>query len=55
MPSLPTVDVDLVPPLNGSCNEIDQDTDSGGANPVVPTNQSMPTQRADAPMEASLS
>jgi phospholipase C len=30
---------------NGACSEIDQDSETGGAVPTIPTNQRMPTQR----------
>jgi phospholipase C len=43
MPSLPVVPLPTLS-LSGSCNEIDQDTDSGGALPMVPAIQSMPSQ-----------
>jgi hypothetical protein len=31
-------------PLTGTCSELSQDTESGGAAPSVPTKQTMPTQ-----------
>jgi phospholipase C len=42
MPSLPRPTVEM--PLTGTCAAVDQDTESGGAAPSVPTNQTMPTQ-----------
>ncbi|HEX4009481.1 MAG TPA: alkaline phosphatase family protein [Solirubrobacteraceae bacterium] len=42
VPSLPATAVEM--PLTGSCAAADQDTESGGAAPSVPTKQRMPTQ-----------
>ena len=42
VPSLPTTSVLM--PLTGTCSEFNQDTESGGAAPSVPTKQTMPTQ-----------
>jgi phospholipase C len=47
MPPLPVVPQPTIT-LIGSCNEFDQDTDSGGAIPLVPTNQEMPKQEVIA-------
>jgi phospholipase C len=46
MPALPVVPEPVLT-LKGSCNEIDQDTDGGGASPMVPLLQSMPRQERD--------
>ncbi|BEP12147.1 phospholipase C [Acidothermaceae bacterium B102] len=44
MPALPTVPL---PPqtLTGACNEITEDTETGGSSPTIPTKQRMPTQK----------
>jgi phospholipase C len=43
VPRLPHIG--LAPPqLVGSCSEVNQDTDQGGAGPSIPTKQRMPTQ-----------
>jgi phospholipase C len=42
VPKLPATAVDM--PASGPCAAIDQDTESGGAAPSVPTKQRMPTQ-----------
>jgi len=42
VPKLPATSA--VMPLTGTCSEFDQDTESGGAPPSVPTKQTMPTQ-----------
>jgi phospholipase C len=42
VPKLPATSV--VMPLSGTCAAYDQDTESGGAAPSVPTKQTMPTQ-----------
>ncbi|MCU1494999.1 MAG: phospholipase [Acidimicrobiaceae bacterium] len=44
LPSLPAADL---PPqvLTGSCSVVNQDTESGGATPNVPANQTMPDQQ----------
>jgi phospholipase C len=50
MPKLPKVAVYM--PGSGPCEFLDQDLDSGGANPSVPTNQTMPSQHG-SPTPAS--
>ena len=42
VPKLPATSVLM--PLTGTCAEVSQDTESGGAAPSVPTKQTMPTQ-----------
>jgi phospholipase C len=42
VPALPATAVNM--PLTGSCAALDQDTESGGASPSVPTKQTMPVQ-----------
>jgi phospholipase C len=42
VPSLPTPAVEM--PLTGVCEALNQDTESGGARPSIPTKQTMPTQ-----------
>jgi phospholipase C len=42
VPELPATAVDM--PLTGECSEPEQDTESGGASPSVPTKQTMPVQ-----------
>ncbi len=42
VPKLPATAVYM--PLSGSCAAVDQDTESGGASPSVPTKQTMPVQ-----------
>jgi phospholipase C len=44
MPALPTVPLAAVPPVTGNCSEDNQDTEQGGAAPVVPVKQKMPSQ-----------
>lgn len=46
MPPLPTVSVTPISTSGGSCDEINQDTDSGGSIPLVPVHQTMPNQEA---------
>jgi hypothetical protein len=43
MPKLPRITL-AAPQLLGSCSEVNQDTDQGGAGPSIPTKQRMPTQ-----------
>lgn len=45
--SVPAIAAPPLPPqtLSGSCSLINQDTESGGAAPSVPTNQAMPNQQ----------
>jgi len=43
LPSLPTVAL-AAPQPTGTCNEVDQDDEQGGAHPTIPTRQRMPTQ-----------
>ena len=42
VPALPTTSIYM--PLSGQCSEVNQDADSGGAGPSVPTKQTMPKQ-----------
>jgi phospholipase C len=52
----PAIAAPALPPqtLSGSCSLINQDTESGGAAPSVPTNQTMPNQQGGTePAEAS--
>jgi phospholipase C len=44
--SFPAIAAPALPPqtLSGSCSLVNQDTESGGAAPSVPTNQTMPNQ-----------
>ena len=42
VPKLPATSIDM--PLTGECSESEQDTESGGASPSVPTKQRMPRQ-----------
>jgi phospholipase C len=42
VPKLPATAIDM--PLTGECAEPEQDTESGGASPSVPTKQRMPVQ-----------
>lgn len=45
--SVPAIAAPPLPPqtLSGSCSLVNQDTESGGAAPSVPTNQTMPNQQ----------
>jgi phospholipase C len=44
VPALPSPPVPAIQ-LSGSCSIVSQDTEQGGADPDVPTNQTMPTQQ----------
>jgi phospholipase C len=44
VPALPSPPVPAIQ-LTGSCSTVSQDTEQGGADPDVPTNQTMPTQQ----------
>jgi phospholipase C len=48
--SVPAIAAPPLPPqtLSGSCSLVNQDTESGGAAPSVPTNQTMPNQEGGA-------
>jgi phospholipase C len=44
VPNLPAVSLAL-PAASGSCDEVNQDSESGGASPSIPSPQTMPTQQ----------
>jgi hypothetical protein len=54
--SIPAIAAPALPPqtLSGSCSLVNQDTESGGAAPSVPTNQTMPNQEGGTARPAAL-